>query len=155
MKQGIILLYLFLTSISSKQIYIDPTGTYKLNSKTRTKGDDIYGYSGEIQVKKLSKIKIAMTFSVNRGAPSYNSGSFVDTLHYINNTAIYKDPENDSSCKITFLFSNKGVIVKEESKDFNSGCGFGHAVVASGFYKIISRKQPILTDPLTGEKIEK
>ena len=93
-----------------------------------------------------------MTFGVNKGAPSYNSGSFIDTLIYKNNMAIYTDPVIDSSCKITFTFNKSGVLVKEEANDFNSGCGFGHAVVADGFYKIISRKVPILREPLTGDK---
>lgn len=96
-----------------------------------------------------------MTFGVSKGAPSYNSGSFVDTLDYQNNKAIYTDPELDTTCKITFEFSTKGVVVKEETADFNSGCGFGHAVVADGFYQKISSKIPVLEDFLTGKKIEK
>ncbi len=96
-----------------------------------------------------------MTFEVNKGAPSYNSGSFVDTLIYKNNKAIYTASEFDTTCKITFDFDKNGVSVKEETSDYNSGCGFGHGVVADGFYKRMSGKTPILTEPLTGEKIEK
>ncbi|WP_304344190.1 hypothetical protein [Chryseobacterium koreense] len=96
-----------------------------------------------------------MTFEVNKGAPSYNSGSFVDTLIYKENKAIYTDVESDSTCRITFDFDKKGITVKEITADYNSGCGFGHAVVADGFYKRISNKTPILTEPLTGEKLEK
>jgi hypothetical protein len=61
----------------------------------------------------------------------------------------------DTSCKITFDFGKKGVLVNEETEDFNSGCGFGHAVVADGFYKKTSSKMPLLRQPLTGEKLEK
>ena len=119
------------------------------------KNGDVYGYFGQIQVKKISASKIVMTFEVNKGAPSYNSGSFVDTLIYRDNKAIYTDREADSTCKISFAFDTKGIRVIEETADFNSGCGFGYAVVAHGFYRRISSKTPVLTRPLTGEKLKR
>jgi hypothetical protein len=157
MKQVILILtsIILLTSFTVRTFYIDPTGTYQLDGKTKKKNGDVYGYSGQIQVKKIRIDKIVMTFEVNKGAPSYNSGSFVDTLSYKDNVAIYTDLESDSTCKVTFDFNKRGVVVKEETADYNSGCGFGHAVVADGFYKKISNKPPILTKPLTGEKLEK
>ncbi|MFH1005743.1 MAG: hypothetical protein V1781_09690 [Bacteroidota bacterium] len=157
MKQVILILTstILLTSFTVQTIYIDPTGTYQLDSKTKKKNGETYGYSGQIQVKKTGSDKIVMTFEVNKGAPSYNLGSFVDTISYKENKAIYTDPESDSTCKITFEFDKKGITVKEETADYNSGCGFGHAVVADGFYKRISNKTPILTEPLTGEKLER
>lgn len=138
-----------------KKSWIDPTGTYKLDNKTTRKNGDIYGYSGQIQVKKVSAEKIVMTFDVNKGAPSYNSGSFVDTLKYKDNRAVFGRTEFDPTCQITFDFNEKGVIVKEKTADYNSACGFGHAVVADGFYKRISNKLPVLRDPSTGEKLNK
>ncbi len=96
-----------------------------------------------------------MTFEVNKGAPSYNFGSFVDTLDYRSNKSVYINMQIDTTCKISFNFSKKGIIVKEETADFNSGCGFGHAVVADGFYRKISSKKPVLLEPTTGTKIEK
>ena len=157
MKQLIFILtsIILLTSFTFQTFYIDPTGTYQLESKTKKKNGDVYGYTGQIQVKKIDSIQIVMTFEVNKGAPSYNSGSFVDTLIYNNNKAFYTDLESDSTCKITFNFGKNGIIVEEETDDYNSGCGFGHAVVADGFYKKISNKIPILTEPLTGQKLEK
>lgn len=133
---------------------INPTGTYDLESKTEKKGDDIYGYTGQIQVRQLNEHKIMMTFVVNKGAPSYNSGSFVDTLDYQNNSSIYTVPDLDPSCKITFQFTESGVSVKEETDNYNSGCGFGHAVVADGFFKKNSTEEPELRHPMTGEIIE-
>ena len=134
--------------------YNDPTGTYALESKTRKDGDDIYGYFGQIQVKRLTEKEIFMTFIVNKGAPSYNSGSFVDTLDYQIDKAIYVNPELDPNCKITFDFTDKGVTVKEETDNYNFGCGFGNVVVADGFFKMISSDEPELRNPLTNEKIE-
>lgn len=147
-------LIILITSFSAKPDYIDPTGTYQLRSKSKKKNGEIYGYFGQIQVKKIIEDKIVMTFEVNKGAPSYNSGSFVDTLSYFNNSVIYTTPEYDSTCKITFDFGKKGILVTEETDDYNSGCGFGHAVIANGFYKRVSNKMPTLIQPLTGEKLE-
>jgi len=138
----------------NKTVDINPTGTYTHTGKTKVEGEDTYGYTGQIQVKRLSAHKIAMSFHVNKGAPSYNSGSFLDTLSYVNNIAIWTDAAEDSTCKITFNFTGTGVVVKEETADFNFGCGFGHAVIASGFYKKTSSKMPFLTDPITGDKLE-
>tara|TARA_R110002020_G_scaffold176067_1_gene368161 strand:- start:352 stop:777 length:426 start_codon:yes stop_codon:yes gene_type:complete len=135
--------------------YIDPTGTYDLESETRKDGGDIYGYFGQIQVKRLTEKQIVMTFMVNKGAPSYNSGSFVDTLAYKDNNAIYTAPGFDPSCKISFDFTENGVTVKEETDNYNFGCGFGHAVVADGFFKRTSSNEPELRHPMTDEKIEK
>jgi hypothetical protein len=141
-------------NLDAKETCIDPTGTYELNKKTADKDDNSRGYSGYIQVKKITADKIVMTFEVNKGAPSYNSGSFVDTLRYSNNIALYApSPNIDSTCLITFHFDTKGVSVKEKTADYNSGCGFGHAVVADGFYNRTSNKTPVLKEPLTGEKI--
>lgn len=156
MKQTIYILttWAFLTSLTFQESYIDPTGTYDLESETRKDEDDIYGYFGQIQVKRLTEKQIVMTFMVNKGAPSYNSGSFVDTLDYQIDRAIYVDPELDSSCKITFEFTDKGVNVIEETDNYNFGCGFGHAVVADGFFKKTSSDEPELRHPLTDEKIE-
>jgi len=144
----------FSISMICQDTYIDPTGTYDLVSKITQKGNDFYGYSGQIQVKVLSKEKIIMTFDVNKGAPTYNSGTFIDTLEYFNNKAIYKTPVFDPSCEINFTFSNKGVTVKEKTKNINCGCGFGHAVVADGFYSKSSSTIPVLKDPATGDEIK-
>lgn len=143
---------LVITSFNAKEEKLNPTGTYHLKSKTIKKDGEIYGYFGKIQVKKLNSEKIIMTFEVNKGAPSYNSGSFVDTLIYKNNRAIYKISELSSTCKIIFDFNKKGITVTEKAADYNS-CGFGMNVIADGFYKKTSNKVPILIEPLTGKKL--
>jgi len=135
------------TGFIIKDGYIDPMGTYVLDQKTKKVGEEVYGYFGEIQVVKLKADKILMNFSICKGAPSYNSGSFLDTLLYKNNRALFTDPDVDSSCVITFDFTAKGITVKEETDDYNFGCGFGHAVIADGFFKKTSSKKPeILID---------
>lgn len=116
---------------------INPSGYYSLDSKTTVQNGDTYGYFGTIKVKQIDSNQIFVDFYVCKGAPSYNSGSFEDTLFYRNGIAI-RTTADDASCVITFNFNTPGGIrVEEKAKDFNSGCGFGSAVVASGFYKHI------------------
>jgi len=134
-------------SVSSKSFY-NPTGSYKLAGKVKIKDGETYGYHGEIYIKLLDPAHIAISFYVCKGAPGYNSGSFLDTLEYRNKIAIYKT-EDDSTCTITFKFSNKGVTVDEIAANYNNACGFGHAVVASGYYKKISSKEPEIRDLMT------
>lgn len=134
----------------SKKNIFNITGTYKLESKTEVQNDDIYGSFGKIQIKKIGKEEIAITFSKNKGAPSYNMAGFVDTLKIINNKAIYSNKKNGLNCKITFAFSDTGVIVKEDEAN---SCGFGYGVYADGFFTKESSKTPILINPFTGKKI--
>lgn len=137
------------------QTSLNPTGTYTYKGKTLKYEETVYGpYTGTIQVKQIAKDKIVMTFYICKGAPSYNLGSFVDTLQFLNNTAIYTDQESDSTCSVTFNFDKKGVTVKEATADDNFGCGFGHAVVAHGRFKKKSSKQPVLRHPLTDEVLK-
>jgi len=122
----------------------NPTGTYKLDNKTYMKDGDKYGYFGTIRVKLLKRDTIALSLYVCQGAPSYNSGSFVDTLVYRNHRAVYHHCESDTSCRITFSFTNKGLDVDQVQADINFGCGFGHAVLADFHYKKVSAKVPVI-----------
>jgi len=142
---------IFLTSFTLHSIYIEPTGTYQLVDTTKNEDGLTYGYLGYIQVKKIAINKIVMTFEDVK-APNYNSGSFVDTLDYKNNIAVYTTP-HDSTCAITFEFDEDGVTVKEKAADYNSGCAFGQGIDASGYYEITSKKTPILIQPLTGDTL--
>ena len=128
----------------------NPTGTYKLNNKTCTKDGDTYGYFGSIRVKLLNPGAIAVSLFVCVGAPSYNSGSFVDTLVYLHHRAVYHPADYDTSCRITFYFTAKGVTVNQVQADLNSGCGFGHAVLADWFYRKVSGKVPVIQDEALG-----
>jgi hypothetical protein len=148
MKLKLLLTFLFLGIIhfavgqaKLMQKPIDPTGSYKLVSNAKIKNGDVYGYSGDIEVKLLDSSRIAISFFVTKGMPSYNSGSFIDTLFFRDNIGTYKTKE-DSTCTMTFRFSAKGIKVEEKTADYNFGCGFGHAVVADGFYKKTSSKIP-------------
>ncbi|MCW9705434.1 hypothetical protein [Fodinibius salsisoli] len=144
------------SAVINQPNYVDPTGTYELESDTREEGDEVYGYTGRIQVKRVTVNKILMTFGINEGAPNYNSGSFVDTLAYQNNRAVYRaDPAIDPSCIITFEFTGENVTVKEEADNYTAGCGFGYGVVANGIFEKTASEEPTLRHPMTEQKIEK
>jgi hypothetical protein len=132
--------------IKGKVNFINPTGSYRLDNKTEIKHGEKYGYFGGLKVKLLNNSKIAICFFICKGAPSYNSGSFSDTLKYQKNQAIYRIPEDDSTCRITLIFKSRGVMIEQTQKDLNNGCGFGQGVFANGFYKKKSNKVPAICD---------
>lgn len=135
--------FLFFSGLAKAQT-TSPNGYYSLDSKTTLKNGDTYGYFGTIKVKQVDSNRIFMEFYVCKGAPSYNSGSFDDTLHFEKGIAVYTTPV-DNSCIITFNFNTAGgVTVEEKAKDLNAACGFGHAVVASGFYKLVYSGDPFM-----------
>jgi hypothetical protein len=148
------ILFLFYSKFSFGQTnYIDPTGVYKLEGKTTKKNGETYGYFGDVKVIAIDKQRILVGFFVCKGAPSYNSGSFVDTLKYINNTAIYTgDPDADSTCKMTMIFGTKGINVTLETEDPNFACGFGHAVDSQGFYYRVKGKIPTKKEILDDDR---
>jgi hypothetical protein len=137
-----------LTSFSIKPQIVNPTGKYQYGN-TKLKNGKIYGYYGEIRVRKFLNDKVIVSFLFSKGAPSYNSGSFIDTLNFNHNKAVYK-PDDYGSCEVTFLFSEKGVAVTTNNQKID--CGFGMGVVANGFFKKKSSKQPEIIDLLTGDK---
>ena len=133
--KNVILLFILLGTIAKGQTFYpaNPSGYYSLDTKTTVKDGDTYGYFGNIKVKQVDSNRIFVDFYVCKGAPSYNSGSFQDTLLYKNGIAVHTTTE-DATCIITFNFNTSGgVTLEEKTKDLNNGCGFGHAVVANGF----------------------
>src|SRR5690606_5175773 len=70
--------------------FIDPSGIYEYDGETVNKDGETYGYFGTIKVLRLDSNQILVSFYICKGAPSYNSGSFVNTLEYSNNRAIYR-----------------------------------------------------------------
>lgn len=121
---------------------VSTTGFYSLDSKTEKKNGETYGYFGDIKVKELPDNRVVVKLFVCKGAPSYSSGSLTDTLIIQSNKAVYTTAEYNRSCRVIFTFFRRGIKVEEITDDYNSGCGFGHAVVADGFFKRKSNKVP-------------
>jgi hypothetical protein len=120
--------------------FINPSGYYSLDSKTRLDSGETYGYFGTLKVKLIDSARVFVDFYVCKGAPGYNSGSFEDTLFYKNGIAVYTTAD-DNTCIITFNFNTTGgATVEEKTKDLNQGCGFGSGVAANGFYRRITEE---------------
>lgn len=146
--------FIFGQQIGFAKEVLNPTGTYKMKGKRVKVGGSIFGpVSGKIQVKQIAENKIVMTFYVDKGAPSYNSGSFDDTLSYRDGLATYYFKEMGGDCKISFRFSKNSVMVHQTEGSYEE-CGFGYGVVVDGTFKKSSSKLPQLMHPLTGELIE-
>jgi hypothetical protein len=127
---------LFFKRADGQNGYVNPRGIYEYVGKVEVKDDGTYGYAGIIQVAVLSKEVIIVDFYINKGAPGYSSGSFVDTLVYRNNTAVY----SSGDCVTTFTFELKGIRVEEKS---NRMC-WGQGVHAHGFFRKKSSKSRTL-----------
>ena len=119
------------------------TGTYELDESKTDANGDFFGYKGTIYVKKAGKEKIDMGFSIVKGAPSYNSGSFNETLKLEGNKATYRY----ESCEVIFTFYGDSITVREDDKN-SSGCGFGHGVYAHGTYYRTSSEEPDVRNPM-------
>jgi hypothetical protein len=125
------------------QNFIDPTGTYVLMGTV--KKNRITGHSGEIRVQLLDNQRIALCFYINKGYPGYESGSFIDTLAYVDSSSRYT-PTADTSCAILFYFHHKAVEIMEVYSDPFSGCGFPNGVLISAVFDKASANRPVIQD---------
>jgi hypothetical protein len=134
---------------NDKKIQFDPSGIYVYDSIAN--GNNVY--FGEIRIKKYVGQKYIMTFFICKGEPSYNSGSFIDTIEFKSKRFNYTTAD-DTTCLTTFNVSDSGLVINEKTENYNFGCGFGHAVVAHGFFRKTSNSTPILLDPLNGDTLK-
>ena len=149
MRMAFIIMCVLACAGAHSQKLIDPTGSYKLQANSRLKDGDRYGWFGDIKVKLLDSHRIAMSFYICKGAPTYNSGSFVDTLAYRNNIAVYKDTfDTVKGCRVTFTFSKRRIELLEEMSANSTGNCWGNGVWAWGPYRKYSSRTPVIKDPL-------
>lgn len=135
--------FIIITSFNVKDIYINPTGIYKLGRIV--KNEKRQEYYGEINVLSIDSTKIVVYLFVCRGYPSFNLGTFVDTLAYKNNKAIHLTPKDNPTCDVQFYFSKQGVtIVQSIAKDFCEDFGMG--VYADGYFRKTSSEKPIIKE---------
>lgn len=121
----------------SAQTVFDPSGHYELETRGFELDSDTYiGPSGTINVERSGRDAIVVQLIVVRGWPSYNMGELTDTTVISNGIAVITT-EDDSSCVITLVFDRSGVKVTQVADNLNFACGFGHAVVAEGYYRKI------------------
>jgi hypothetical protein len=123
--------------------FINPTGIYLL--KGEVKNNKIIGHSGELRVRLLDSITVAICLYLSKGYPGYESGAFTDTLHYGDNTVVYT-PAGDSSCSIYFAFDVRTVEMFESLTDPHSGCGFLPGVLVPSIFEKTSSDIPVIQD---------
>ena len=129
--------------IGQQKTVLDPSGFYIFTGKTVTKDNDTYGYFGNAKVLQVGNKHIAVHFFICKGAPSYNSGSFIDTLTYRDGRAVYRgDGVSDTTCRLSFHFYKSKFSVQLMSDNINFACGFGHAVDAYGTFRKIGKRKP-------------
>ncbi|GAA4301911.1 hypothetical protein [Nibribacter koreensis] len=122
---------------------INPTGSYVLKAKELEGGEK--GPHGELQVKLLDKNTAAISFFLTVGYPSYNSGSFVDTLTYQEGKIVYSyQEEGEPKCSVTFTFTDSQVSMKQAGSDME--CGFGNGVYADVSMTKTSSGIPVIKD---------
>ena len=103
------------------------------------------GHSGELRVKLLGRAKVAMSFYINKGYPGYESGSFMDTMAYVDNLAKYV-PAADLGCTIIFSFTSRDAELRQTFSNPQTGCGFANGVMTSAFFHKSSDENPIIQD---------
>jgi hypothetical protein len=146
---GILAIVLMSSVVSAQPRFIDPTGTYRLVSKSAKRNGEIHGRHGELRALLLDSARVAISLHVSNGAPAYNSGSVVDTIPYARNTATYR---YDSTCTITITLYDRGKSVRVSSTApvDQSVCGFGWGVRPEGRFRRVSRKAPAIVDQSIG-----
>ena len=139
----IIFCTLLLSSFSQpwRQLPLNPTGTYILKGENHR--GEIKGNFAEIRIKLLSDSLIALSLYSNKGYPEYTSGSFTDTLKYLDNKAIHHS-KLDNDCSIAFDFVIDGLRIKQIYSDPTSTCGFGKGVLPLGFIGKYSSDTPVI-----------
>jgi hypothetical protein len=129
-----------LLSSDNNQTFIDPTGTYILKGEVRD--NHVVTHSGEIRVKLLGPTLLALCFYIDRGYPKHESGSFLDTLRYDDNSALYAS--GDSACMLRFAFRPNGVELIHVFSMNKSDCGFTPGVLTGAFFKKASSGIPVI-----------
>lgn len=123
--------------------FIDPTGTYVLMGTI--KKNRITGHSGEIRVQLLDSHRIAVCFYINKGYPGYESGSFMDTLIYHENSTHYICVR-DTTCTILFYFRRNKVEMVPTYGNPDLGGGFAKGVLTSAIFEKSSANKPVIQD---------
>ena len=110
-------------------------GTYTLNDKTEAEATKSGGPYGKLVVSAPSaNNKCLFHLRYSTGAPANHLGIIKDSLIVYGTNTYYRTNE-DSSCRVSFEFTEQGVQVKQTSISSAFACGFGKNVYVDGFYK--------------------
>ena len=101
---------------------------------------------GTLLIHPLDNNDFLFYLEVNRGAPSFNSGTLYGRVE-----ANSENQYDHGDCILHFSFSSEGVAIRSE--EGHSSCGFGHGVRADGRYKRIKEELPQYFQTMTGDTI--
>lgn len=93
---------------------------------------------GALYIHPYSDSEVLIYLEVNRGAPSYNSGSLYTTIKWGENGAILEDYEDGMECRLDFFKEDDRITINTIAGQ----CGFGYGVNAEGTYYKESDKVP-------------
>jgi hypothetical protein len=128
---------------------IAPLQAYGVSQKTIT-AEQVNGTwqkkNGVFRIWAVGKQKLRIEFQgtykyQSQAGPTANIGYGKGTAYIKENTAIFKPENSEAECKISMVFSNKKLIVKQESN-----CGFGLNVSSSGTYSRANSQKPEFSD---------
>jgi hypothetical protein len=108
-------------------------GTYTLNEKTEAQAAKSGGPFGKLIVSEPVNNKSLFHLRYSTGAPANNLGLIKDSLTVYGDRTFYRTNE-DSSCRVSFEFTDKGVTIQQTSTAGGFACGFGRNVHVDGFY---------------------
>jgi uncharacterized protein YecT (DUF1311 family) len=109
---------------------VSPTGTFEIFGTCVSCG------GGTVDFIARPDGKVSFSLSVNNGK---DTGDESGDLVLKNNTATYKDSDND--CTLAFAFTHATVKIDQKGE-----CGFGFNVHADGYYLKTSNAVPKLSD---------
>jgi len=133
-------------------VELDVTGTYQMSGTSSEDGEESYGSSGMMFVRKDHGTIYEIALIINRGAPGYNSGEIKATLSLQEGEMRYPAIlEDDMSCIIDFYFDKDGVEVRQDMDMEKPDCEFGYGVTAMGYLKKISSVPPVIPSGPLGE----
>ncbi|HEY4336192.1 MAG TPA: hypothetical protein VGM89_09850 [Puia sp.] len=131
-----------LSPTETNQTFINPTGTYTLKGEVHD--NKVVSHSGEIRVKLLHPQLLTLCFFIDKGYPGYESGAFLDTLQYEENSAVYAS--RDSGCMLRFYFKPTGVELIHIFSQNAGDCGFPPGVLTGAFFRKTSSGVPVIQD---------
>jgi hypothetical protein len=143
------ILALLLCSTVPLSLAIAPRQAYGIAQKTIT-AEQVNGTwqkkNGVLRIWTVGKQKLRIEFQgtyeyQSQAGPMANTGYAKGTADIKGNTAIFKPENSEAECKIAIVFSNKKLIVKQESN-----CGFGQNVSSSGTYSRTNSQKPEFSD---------
>jgi hypothetical protein len=109
--------------------------------------------AGSIIIYPETDSTVVFYIELNRGAPSYSSGSAYGRIKLKNGKGLfYAKPEDaENGCKWLLVFSGNRLKIETRENEFD--CGFGHGVYADGEYVRKSKAIIPYFETMEGEKM--